>query len=129
MASFYPTLVTDKFVDTINFYEDFFGFAPSTEEEGYALLEGADDSDHCIAVFDRAHKCIAQLEQSVQGVILTFAVDNIEEVYNRLYLEGLEFYKEFGQDVHGDRHFVIYDPNGVLVNVKESGSAAQRLAA
>jgi hypothetical protein len=40
-------------------------------------------------------------------------------------MEGLELYKEFGTDINGSRHFVVYDPNGILVNVTEG----QKLAA
>lgn len=129
MARFYPTLVSDRFVDTINFYEDFFGFVPSVEDNGYALLQDCGNPDLCIAVFDATHPCVAKLDQSARGIILTFAVDDIEATYNSLYLEGLELYKDFGNDVHGDRHFVVYDPNGILVNVKEYKRVSQKVAA
>jgi uncharacterized glyoxalase superfamily protein PhnB len=129
MARFYPTLVSDKMVSTINFYEDFFGFVPMVEQDGYALLQSMADPETCIAVFAADHKCVAQLHQCVSGLIITIAVDNIDDVYNELYMEGLELYKEFGVDVHGDRHFVVYDPNGILVNVTEGKRQMQLLAA
>lgn len=129
MARFYPTLVSEKWASTINFYEDFFGFVPTFEKEGYALLESAKNPDSCIAVFDARHDCVAKLEQSVQGVILTLSVEDIEATYNDLYMEGLELYKEFGTDIHGLRHFVVYDPNGILVNVIEGKAASQQLVA
>ncbi len=129
MAHFYPTLVTDKAVRTINFYEDYFGFVPTFEKEGYALLQNEKNPDTCIAVFDTQHSCVASLEQSVQGVILTLAVDDIEETYDNLYMEGLELFKEFGTDIHGSRHFVVYDPNGILVNIIERKKESAQLAA
>lgn len=129
MARIYPTLVSNKMVSTINFYEDFFGFVPKVEQEGYALLQNGANPDTCIAVFAADHKCVAQLDQSVRGLILTVAVDDIEQTYDTLYMEGLELYKEFGVDVHGDRHFVVYDPNGILVNVTEGKKQTQLIAA
>jgi predicted enzyme related to lactoylglutathione lyase len=125
MPSFYPTLVSDKLVSTINFYEDFFGFVPTVEKDGYALLQDRENPERGIAVFDASHTCVAALDQSVKGVIITLAVDDIETTYNDLYMEGLELYKEFGTDINGSRHFVVYDPNGILVNVTEG----QKLAA
>ena len=62
-------------------------------------------------------------------MVLTFAVDDIENTYNKLYLEGLDLYKEFGTDILGDRHFVVYDPNGILVNVTEGKMQKLKLAA
>jgi uncharacterized glyoxalase superfamily protein PhnB len=129
MARFYPTLVSEQIVDTINFYEDYFGFVPTFEKEGYALLQDPKEPDTCIAVFDAHHDCVSRLEQSVQGVIITMAVDDIEAAYDNLYMEGLEMYKHMGVDVHGDRHFVVYDPNGILVNVIEGKFAKAQLAA
>lgn len=119
MKNLYPTLVSDKFVETINFYEDFFGFAPLVEQEGYALLQQKDNADMRLAVFDVNHKCVSDRVQPVQGVILSLAVDNVEHLYNELFMEGLEMYKDLGQDVNDRRHFVVYDPNGVLINVSE----------
>lgn len=129
MTHLYPTLVTGKPVNTINFYEDYFGFVPTVEQDGYALLQSQDDPDSRIAVFDVAHECVAPLEQSVQGVILTIGVENIENAYDTLYMEGLEIYKDLGTDVNGARHFVVYDPNRILVNVVEKADGNLRLAA
>lgn len=129
MAHFYPILVSEKLVHTVNFYEDYFGFVPTFEKEGYALLQSESHPDNCIAVFDSGHDCVSKLEQSVQGLILTLAVEDIEGTYNNLYMEGLELYKDFGVDVHGHRHFVVYDPNGILVNVIERKRESGQLAA
>lgn len=119
MGSFYPVLVSDRFVDTVNFYEDFFGFVPAIEEEGYVMLKGQDNPGLQIAVFDTKHKCLSDRVPPVQGLILSLEVGDAKAAYDRLYMEGLELYKEYGRDLHGRPHFVVYDPNGVLVNVFE----------
>jgi len=119
MSHSYTSLVTDKFAETVNFYEDHFGLTPSTEKEGYAFLQSPDRPENCVAVFDAAHECVAGQVKPVRGVILNFTSRNIDTMYDFLYMEGLEVYKEPGRDVHGRRHFVVQDPNGVLVNVYE----------
>ena len=129
MANFYPVLVSEQIVDTINFYEDYFGFVPAFEQDDYALLQNQKNPDSRIAVYDAKHKCVSKLEQSVQGGILALEVDDIEDTYNTLYMEGLEMYKHMGIDVQGNRHFVVYDPNRVLINVVEGISAGRKLAA
>lgn len=118
MGRFHATLISDKMVETINFYEDFFGFIPVIEQERYALLQKQDDPSLRIAVFDSAHPCIYTVAPS-QGVILNLYSSNVQDLYEQIYMEGLEMYKEYGTDIHGNDHFVVIDPNGVLVNVCE----------
>ncbi len=116
MANIYSTLVSDKLVSTVNFYEDYFGFIPVIERDGYVMLK---NKDNLIAVFDARHECVPDHMKPVQGVIVNVPHENVQEFYDRLYMEGLEIYKEPCIDINGKKHFVVYDPNGVLVNVHE----------
>jgi catechol 2,3-dioxygenase-like lactoylglutathione lyase family enzyme len=129
MNSIYPTLVSNKFVETINFYEDFFGFVPVNEQDGYALLQHSDNHSIKIAIFDVDHACVHDRIKPVQGLIIALSVPNVEEAYQSLYMEGLDVYKDLSQDVHDRRHFVVYDPNGVLINVVEPFSQEMAMAA
>lgn len=119
MSPLYATLVTRDFASTVNFYEDFFGFAASVEQEQYAFLESPDNAANAIAVFDARHPCVDGQLAPVQGVILNIASHDVLGMYDYLYMEGVEVFKEPGTDVHGRKHFVVYDPNRVLVNVYE----------
>jgi uncharacterized glyoxalase superfamily protein PhnB len=118
MTGFHATLISDKMVETVNFYEDFFNFAPVIEQERYVLMFKKDDPSLRIAVFDSAHPCVYTVAPA-QGVILNLWSHDVKALYDELYMEGLEMYKEFGTDVHGNSHFVVIDPNGVLINVCE----------
>ncbi len=124
MTYFHPSIVSDKLVPTINFYEDYFDFIPVIEEAGFTLLRRLGKSDERIAIYDAAHKCVEGRVQLVRGVILNMAVDDVQAAYDALYMEGLEIYKEPGTDIHGRKHFVVYDPNGILVNVHEAVDVA-----
>ncbi len=128
MPNFHPTIISDKLVPTVNFYEDYFEFIPALEKDGYTLLRK--DGKHCerIEIFDATHKCVCG-EQTVQGLILNIAVEDVRSKFDALYMEGLEMFKEFGTDIHGREHFVVYDPNGVLVNVHAAIEIAPQIAA
>lgn len=128
MPNFHPTIISDKLVPTVNFYEDYFEFVPAIEKEGYTLLHKT--GKHCerIEIFDASHKCVTG-EQSVQGLILNIAVEDVRSKFDALYMEGLEMFKEFGTDIHGRDHFVVRDPNGVLVNVHQAVEVAALEAA
>jgi catechol 2,3-dioxygenase-like lactoylglutathione lyase family enzyme len=124
MGRFDATLISERLVETVNFYEDFFGFVPVIEKEGYVSLRKHDDEDMCITVFDTNHKCVENMP-SVQGVILNFSVHDAKAAYDHFYMEGLDFYKEYGTDVNGHQHFVVKDPNGVLINIIETAKTKQ----
>lgn len=123
MGSFYPTIISKKMIATVNFYEDHFDFVPVVEEEGFTLLRNPELEDVCISIFEAGHKCIKGV-QPVQGLILNMPVEDVRKKYDMLYMEGLDIFKEFGTDLHGRRHFVVCDPNGVLVNVHEAVDVA-----
>lgn len=125
MAPIYSTLVTTQFAKTVDFYEDHFGFVPVVEKEGYAFLQSPDNGSNCIAVFDNEHECVRGNVNAVQGLILNIAMADIGGMYDYLYMEGIDVYKEPGTDIMGRKHFVITDPNGVLVNVYEPAPIAK----
>lgn len=120
MTAFHPTIVSDKYVPTINFYEDFFGFVATVEKEGFTLLQNISNPGSRIAIFESSHECVADRVSPVQGLILNLPVEDVRTKYDALYMEGLDFYKELGTDIYGRKHFVVYDPSGVLVNVHEA---------
>lgn len=128
MGRFHTTLISDKLIATVNFYEDFFGFVVIIEKDGYALLQKQDDPDLCIAVFETTHPCVKDLPL-VKGLILNLNHADVKKAHDHLYMEGLEFYKDLGKDIHGHNHFVVVDPNGILINVCEPIAALQLVAA
>ncbi len=117
MTLFYPTLVTDRFAETVSFYEDHFGFMPAIEQDGYVLLKCARSPEMCIAVFDVNHACVTDVVPSVRGVIVNIIIDDVKAKFDELYMEGLSIYSEVKKDINGNDHFIVYDPNGILVNV------------
>lgn len=117
MAPFYPTLVSEKFVPTVNFYEDFFDFVPVIEREGYVLLRRENNPDACIAFFDKTHACVQDAVPLAQGIVVNIVENDVKGKYDSLYMEGLDFYKGFGRDINDRDHFIVFDPNGIMVNV------------
>jgi len=124
MALFHPTIVSGKHIATVNFYEDYFDFIPVVEEDGFTLLRNPALEGERIAIFDASHECIKGVDP-VQGLILNIPVEDLSKKHDMLYMEGLEFFKDMGTDIYGRKHFVVYDPNGVLVNVHEAVEVPQ----
>ena len=76
MIVFYPTIVSNKLIATVNFYEDYFGFIPVIEDDGYTLLRAANLHDGRIAIFDARHRRVKDI-QPVRGLILNMPVGDV----------------------------------------------------
>lgn len=117
----YPVICSAFFNKTISFYEDYFNFSPVLEMEGYAVLKRADCQNSYLAVIDSLHDGIPQrFRRSVQGLILSFPVEDVADAYRKLYLEGLNILGEPDVVLCGRRHFLVEDPNGILISVAEN---------
>lgn len=51
------------------------------------------------------------------GVVLTVHVDEVDEAYARAQRLGADIVADIRDEAYGQRHFVVVDPNGLLVNV------------
>jgi uncharacterized glyoxalase superfamily protein PhnB len=51
------------------------------------------------------------------GVVVTIHVDDVDEAYERAQTLGAEIATELRDEAHGQRHFIVVDPNGLLLNV------------
>lgn len=118
MVSSYPTIVSDRLVSTVNFYEDYFDFVPTIEQDGYVLLKKGTRPDACIAVYDPASKaCKHATVLSGKGVIVNIVEEDVKAKFDALYMEGIEIAQDLAEDINGNEHFIVYDPNGIMVNV------------
>ena len=51
------------------------------------------------------------------GVVLTIHVDDVDEAYTRAKRLGAEIAAEIRSEDYGQRHFLVVDPNGLVLNV------------
>ncbi len=119
-GKYYPIVMTDNLNKSINFYEDYLDFVPEIEMDCFAVLKHTKHKDIRIGLIVQNHHSLPETHQkAVQGLILNFPVENVNEAYRALYLEGLEIETELSLAPCGRRHFMIQDPNGVLIDVME----------
>ncbi|MBE1574178.1 VOC family protein [Amycolatopsis roodepoortensis] len=116
LTSFYPVLMTEKITETRDFYCDHFGFEPTFEADWYVSLKrGAWE----LAVLASGHETIpAGAGNPVQGLLLNFEVEDVDAEHRRLIVEaGLPEALSLRSEDFGQRHFIVADPNGVLIDV------------
>lgn len=116
--SFYPGLVTARFYESWDFYTTHLGFRTVEENDAYvdlrhpngcglALLrqETADDVSELVSATDG------------RGFWLGLKVDDADAMHARLLAAGVPIVHAPEDKPWGERHFVVRDPNGVLIYV------------
>ncbi|WP_208589579.1 VOC family protein [Gracilibacillus suaedae] len=118
LSSFYPVLMTEKVKETGEFYQKFFGFSVVFEADWYMSLKQEETGDE-LAILQASHETVpSSFGKSVQGLILNFEVDNVDQVYQKLIKEHrLPLHLELRDEAFGQRHFITSDPNGILIDV------------
>ncbi|MBC7302777.1 MAG: VOC family protein [Nocardia sp.] len=122
LSSCYPVLATTRIAESRDFYTTWFGFEVVFEAQWYVSLRraGADDEPTCeLALLDPAHPTIpAGFGKPVQGVLLNFEVADVDAEWDRLVTSGgLRPELELRTEDFGQRHFIVADPGGVLIDV------------
>ncbi len=118
--SFYPVILTKQVKESSRFYTDYFGFDIVYEADWYVSLKSSrSDIPFELALLDASHPTVPEAYQkSVQGLILNFEVEDVDQEYHRLITsEKLPLHLDIRDEVFGQRHFITSDPNGVLIDV------------
>ena len=116
LSSFYPVICTDRVTETSDFYVRLLGFEVVFSADWYvSLRRGA----HELAVLDAGHPTIpADYRKPVAGLLLNVEVDDVDAEYRRLVAgEGLAPVLDLRDEPFGQRHFIVADPAGTLVDV------------
>jgi predicted enzyme related to lactoylglutathione lyase len=115
-----PNVASEAFVASRDFYSEMFDLEVSVElDDWYLQLKSADDPRLNIGFVKPGSGLFADREPSLasSGVVLTIHVDDVDEAYERATRLGAEVVAEIRDEDHGQRHFLVVDPNGLLLNV------------
>ncbi|MEU3626515.1 glyoxalase [Amycolatopsis coloradensis] len=116
LTSFYPVLMTERLTETRDFYRDHFGFELTFEADWYVSLKRGEWE---LAILAPGHGTIpAGFGKPVQGLLLNFEVDDVDAEHRRLVVDaGLPETLSLRSEEFGQRHFIVADPSGVLIDV------------
>ncbi len=114
--AFYPNLVTRRFYETWDFYSDHLGFTTVVECSEYVQLVHPSGAQlgllqHEIDGVPSELVCPAD----GRGFWLTVDVSDADAEYSRLCALGVDIVEPPQDKPWGERHFLVRDPNGVLV--------------
>ena len=115
-TGFYPVLGVDDVAASRRFWVEHFGFEVVFEVDWYASLRrGA----HELAFVAADHPTVpAGFRTTARGLLLNVEVPDVDAEYERLVVRGgLRPELDLRSEEFGQRHFIVADPAGVLVDV------------
>ncbi|SNS30865.1 Glyoxalase/Bleomycin resistance protein/Dioxygenase superfamily protein [Streptosporangium subroseum] len=119
LTSFYPVICTSRLRESRDFYTGLLGFEPTFEADWYVSLRRPGPLPYELALLDHDHPTLPEAYRvPVRGLLLNVEVEDVDAEWERLVVrEGLRAELELRSEDFGQRHFIVADPNGVLIDV------------
>lgn len=113
----YPVLMTKRLEACRDFYVAWLGWQVTYEADFYVSLISPERTAQ-LAFVDRDHPSVpAGHRRDPAGSLVTVELDDVDALYARWTEAGLPVVLELRDEPWGQRHFMITDPNGVLVDL------------
>lgn len=120
ITSILPDIASSDVAASRAFYTSLMGLDVAWEADWYVLLQGSDDTVQ-LALVDRDHDSVpADYRKPPAGVLITFEVDDATELWTRAQELGLPVVLPLKDEEFGQRHFMVADPDGLLVDVVQT---------
>jgi uncharacterized glyoxalase superfamily protein PhnB len=117
-SSFYPVIMTGDVAGTAAFYKTNFRFQALFENDWYVHLQSAEDAGVNIGIVQWDHETVPEAgRRQAGGLLINFEVEDVDAEYERIEALGLEVLLPLRSEAFGQRHFIVSDPNGVLIDV------------
>jgi uncharacterized glyoxalase superfamily protein PhnB len=120
IARIVPNIASEHFAASRDFYVELFDLVVSVElDDWYLQLMAPDDRSLNIGFVKPGHEpFVGQAAPAgTYAVVLTIHVDDVDAAYGRAQKMGAEITEEIRDEEYGQRHFLVVDPNGLLLNV------------
>ena len=113
---YYPVLITDKVAETAAFYVEHFRFRTAFESDWYVHLQSTEDERVNLAILEKGHPTLPASDVE-PAVLLNFEVDDPGAEHDRAVASGLPIVKPLTDEAFGQRHFIVQDPAGTMIDV------------
>ena len=118
MNSLFPVICVKSVSDNQKYYQSLFGLNTAFEIDWYAQLQSPENEFLQIAFVQRDHPSVpAKYQQIPSGVVATLEVEDVDQYYKKAKELGLNVALDLRDEEWGQRHFMVVDPNGLLVDV------------
>lgn len=113
----YPVLCAGDVAASARFYREHFGFDVAFETDWYVSLRHPDAGSE-LAILDPTHESVPEgYGTTARGVLVNLELDDVDAVAARLDAAGVPVVQALRSEPFGQRHVIVRDPGGVLVDV------------
>ena len=119
LTSLYAVICTARPRESRDFYTRLLGFETTFEADWYVSLRHPEGAGHELALLDHTHPTLPEgYRTPARGLLLNLEVTDVDAEWDRLVRrEGLRPVLALREEDFGQRHFIVADPNDVLVDV------------
>lgn len=118
ITSYYPVLMVEDVAATAAFYVRHLSFRFLFEADWYVHLQSSRNPVVNLAILKGDHSTIPEVARGrASGVLLNFEVEDVDVMYAQAVADGLPILLPLRDEEFGQRHFIIQDPNGILIDV------------
>jgi catechol 2,3-dioxygenase-like lactoylglutathione lyase family enzyme len=112
-------VITAKLAESKEFYQRVLNFGVTFENDFYVLMHtpGQQASFSLLLPNHPSQQPIFHTAFEGKGMYLTIEVDDVDAEYKRIKDLGVNITVPIRDEPWGDRHFAIYDPNGVGIDI------------
>jgi len=116
--SLYPVICTDNVKESKAFYINHFKFEAAFDSNWYVSLKSSGDPAFELAILDHSHPTIPDgYRERAKGMLINMEVADADREYGRLMKAKVPVVQEIRSEDFGQRHFIVRDPNGSLIDV------------
>ncbi|MEM6430334.1 MAG: VOC family protein [Deinococcota bacterium] len=117
-SSIYPVICTNDVTSSAAFYTQYFGFEVTFEADWYVSLRSSEAPSFELAFVQTSHSSVPEnFRQAAKGSLINIEVEDVDAVYASLQDANLNMPLTLRSEPSGQRHFMVEDPNGLLVDV------------
>lgn len=112
-------IVTEKLTETKAFYTQILNFGVVFENEFYLLLHTPSHEAELSFLLPNhpSQQPLFHKPYRGEGMYITLEVEDVDKIYNELKQKGVEIKIDIRNELWGDRHFAVQDPNGIAIDV------------
>ena len=121
IKSIYPVFIVRDIAKTRAFYLDNFEFEIRFELDWFLNLKHPSSEAFRLVFVRSGHESVpAFYEGETKGFALDLEVADAAAEFERLNSLGVRIIQELRDEPFGERHFVVADPDGILINITQN---------
>ncbi len=118
MNSLFPDICSTDLIASKKFYESLLGMNTVFELDWYIQMQSPTDSNLQIAFIAKDNQSVPEgYRFEPKGVVITVEMDDIDPTHNRAKELDLQIVQPLKDEEWGQRHFMVRDPNGLLLDL------------